>query len=302
MANDKFFEELAGAVEGVRKLVGEVISQFTGEEPEAEPAEKPLKPTEGYLPKLGDVVRFRHFRTGQVERGRVTDIYDGPGNLAVRTLSDTFATVAWEKCELVDDLGFKPTPDYEPCLGDKVRVLDKKGFVHTGFVTQIHQNYKSAKVAIGTLESVTDQVTQAWKCLELIEGIKFGEEPREEPLEPVAKERLESELDDSLSEQVPHQDQPTEPPVVGAYGSVQAYEDLKDYYEEKLAQAQSDAQKVSQQHEAFKKAVFQELGLKGPTSERAVMNRIKQIRIYVLDDVKRATKKLQSAVDLWENP
>jgi hypothetical protein len=306
MTGDNIIDALSVAFGNAKKLLEDTMEQLTSDAAEARRSaskpESPLAPTPGYLPKLGDVVRFRHPRTGRVERARVTDIYDGPGSLSVRTVSDTYATVPWDKCELVEDLGFKPTPEYTPNMGDKVRVLDRKGFVHTGYVTQIHQNYKSAKVAIGTLESVTDQVTQAWKCLELIERNEFGEEPHEEPLEPVAKGRLESELDDSLDSQIP---QPKDEPVVGAYGSVQAYEDLKTYYESRLEQAQSDAQKVSQQYNDFVAKVAQELGFSNPASAttRDVMDFIRHTNRHfsVIRDVrKRLNGLLSDREDLLE--
>jgi hypothetical protein len=297
MSYDKFFEDLSSAVNDVRKLVGEAVEEFFPQGDKPEPA-KPLTPTEGYLPKLGDLVRVHNPRSGLVERGRVTDIYDGPSNLGVRTVSGEFVVSAWEKTELVDDIGFKPTPGYTPTLGDQVRALDKKGYVKTGYVTQSHQNYKSAKVAIGNLEHVTDQVTCPWACLELIERNEFGEEPHEEPLEPVAKGRLESELDDSLDSQIP---QPKDGPVVGAYGSVQAYEDLKTYYEGRLEKAQSDAQQVSQQYEDFKKAMAHQLGFRGPTpTQRAMLLRVISISENIPTHVQSAQQALRQITDLLE--
>jgi hypothetical protein len=260
MTISRFFDDLTKIVDDARKVLAEVVGQ------ETEKAAQPdlAAPTPGYAPQLGDLVRVKN-NEGKLEQARVTKLYEGPGNLLARLDSGRFAISPWEKTELIQAIGFKPTPDYTPSLGDFVRVLDNQALVQTGYVTQIHQNYRSAKVAIGTLSRVTNQVNAPWHAIELIQQSEKSEEAKEVPLVPRADAHVESELDDSLDSRIP-QPKGGEKPVVAAYGTNQAFEDLKVYYENRLEQVQSDAQRVSLQFNDFVANVAEQLGFSNPRS------------------------------------
>lgn len=151
-----------------------------------------------------------------------------------------------------------PAPWYVPQLGDEVSVMNDNRKLVTGFVSKVNDQHRSVKVAVGTMDHVTEFLVRSWDQLSLIKSSSVVGK-----LDPRVQKMLDDSLDTSVQDPAPEPD-------------AKAYEDLKAYYEERVAKAEELTQKVSARHQDFKRAVTAALGIKmGDVTERRIVDFIR---------------------------
>ena len=294
MATESFLSILRNATDTLQQVAQDFLDEFTAEEKEQESLQEQDRPVETYRPKFGDVVSVVPSGEAEPVEGRITYVnYERP-YVTILLPGHKYTRKPWNEIDLIDSIGYSPTKDYTPVLGDEVRALDDDGLVVTGKVTAIHGPYGQVEV------SVTEQRPHPLKPRKIkilddrVELIKAGPQP---PKEPLVSSRSEQAVSEGPVDQVSDDTSATEDEAPAP----SAYEDLKAYYEARLERAQADAQKVSQQYQDFKQNVATILGLDKEAPQRDIWHRLNMIKNNYYSYVRDAAKRLEAALEVWEH-